>query len=281
MSRPPQYDNGAYRAHAANGAPGAYDVGGVHPAGGGHRVPPNVYHPRAAPPPPYEEYADPAAAHGWQNVYDETAELPAVPDIEGGGADGTGPGVGGGPGAYGTPPAEGTGGPGPDRHRHGSGRRGRRRAGPWRSRRVALVAGAVGAVSVAALIAGFSSSGSPDGGVRGEQDRTGQTAVDPSAPTSPDPATPATSDPASSSGPATADRPSGGAEPSRTASASPSAPGSRSPSEEEEGKTNEPPVTAPTTGTATSAPAPSPTRSAPGNADRRPGHGQGGTKGPK
>lgn len=37
---------------------------------------PNVYQSQPAPAPAYEEYADPAAAHGWQNAYDATAELP-------------------------------------------------------------------------------------------------------------------------------------------------------------------------------------------------------------
>ncbi|MGV9402519.1 hypothetical protein ACWDQK_05495, partial [Streptomyces sp. NPDC003667] len=37
-----------------------------------------MYHPGTAPAPSYDEYADPAAAHGWQNTYDETRELPAL-----------------------------------------------------------------------------------------------------------------------------------------------------------------------------------------------------------
>ncbi|MEU0757638.1 hypothetical protein ABZ486_31750, partial [Streptomyces albogriseolus] len=40
--------------------------------------PPSVYLPQTAPPPAYDAYADPAAAHGWQNAYDETRELPPV-----------------------------------------------------------------------------------------------------------------------------------------------------------------------------------------------------------
>ncbi|MEU0428628.1 hypothetical protein ABZ235_34525, partial [Streptomyces canus] len=39
---------------------------------------PNVYQPQPAPAPAYEEYTDPAAAHGWQNAYDATAELPRI-----------------------------------------------------------------------------------------------------------------------------------------------------------------------------------------------------------
>ncbi|MDN3265090.1 hypothetical protein QWJ26_35850, partial [Streptomyces sp. CSDS2] len=47
-------------------------------AGGTPGVRPNVYHPLPAPAPAYEQYADPAAAHGWQNDYDATRELPPV-----------------------------------------------------------------------------------------------------------------------------------------------------------------------------------------------------------
>ncbi|MGW2732556.1 hypothetical protein ACWCYR_35195, partial [Streptomyces sp. NPDC001494] len=50
----------------------------AHGGGGEPEVQPNVYHPQTAAAPSYEEYADPAAAHGWQNAYDETRELPAV-----------------------------------------------------------------------------------------------------------------------------------------------------------------------------------------------------------
>ncbi|MGW2618087.1 hypothetical protein ACWCZB_25235, partial [Streptomyces sp. NPDC001500] len=51
---------------------------------------PNVYHPYAVTDPaPYERYADPAAAHGWENAYDETQRLPPVAP----------------PGATGAPPA--------------------------------------------------------------------------------------------------------------------------------------------------------------------------------
>lgn len=37
---------------------------------------PNVYQPQPTAAPAYEEYPDPAAAHGWQTAYDATAELP-------------------------------------------------------------------------------------------------------------------------------------------------------------------------------------------------------------
>ncbi|MCZ0987253.1 hypothetical protein O1M54_19145 [Streptomyces diastatochromogenes] len=64
MSTDREHEAEAYGAPGAGGEPGAA---------------PNVYHPRAASAPSYEEYGDPAAAHGWQNAYDETRELPAVP----------------------------------------------------------------------------------------------------------------------------------------------------------------------------------------------------------
>ncbi|WMD03844.1 hypothetical protein [Streptomyces sp. FXY-T5] len=53
---------------------------------------PNVYLPQAAAPPVYDAYADPAAAHGWQDVYDTTAYDMTDGGGAGhpGGADGTG-----------------------------------------------------------------------------------------------------------------------------------------------------------------------------------------------
>ncbi|MFB9464201.1 hypothetical protein [Streptomyces cinereospinus] len=114
------------------------------PRTGESQGPPFVYQPQLRPDqiPAYEEYADPAAAHGWQNAYDETRELPPVAP------------------------------PGP--------RRSRRKPGSWRQRRVAVAAGAVGAVGAAALIAGFSFSGSSSGGaVQGERERTSPAADDP------------------------------------------------------------------------------------------------------
>ncbi|MEV5435629.1 hypothetical protein AB0K80_06285 [Streptomyces sp. NPDC052682] len=242
MSRPPEYDNGAYGADAAEGATGEY---------GGRQVPPNVYLPQSAPPPAYDAYADPAAAHGWENAYDETAELPRIPE-DGGGREA-----------------------GPGRGRHGSRRRARRRSPAWRPGRAAVAAGAVGAVSVAALIAGFSFSDPSSGGARGGQDaRTGPTAPDPSTSTSPDPEP--------SSRPVVADRSADGGGPSGSAPASPSAPAggaASGPGTQDPGRT-----ATPTSGTTTSAPAPAdptPTTAAPGNSDRKPGHGPGGTKGPK
>ncbi|MER6955621.1 MULTISPECIES: hypothetical protein [unclassified Streptomyces] len=103
------------------------------------QVRPIVYHPYAEPDPSsYEQYADPAAAHGWENAYDETQRLPPVPGVEeaGGRADR---------------------------------RRAVRRTGGWRSRRVVVAAGAVGAVSLAAVVAGLSLSGPATDGRQGEQ----------------------------------------------------------------------------------------------------------------
>src|SRR4051794_41465545 len=101
---------------------------------------PNVYQPQPAPAPAYEEYTDPAAAHGWQNVYDATAELPRIEpaapepgDVE--------------------PPV-----PQP------AGRAARRRAaqgkGPWRSRRGGGAVGGVGGGAAAGPVAGAASFGS-------------------------------------------------------------------------------------------------------------------------
>ncbi|MCK1818761.1 hypothetical protein MTQ10_03860, partial [Streptomyces sp. XM83C] len=90
---------------------------------------PVVHPPHAAPDrPSYEQYADPAEAHGWADgAYDATTELPRV-----------------------APPAP-TGG-------RADRRRARRKADSARTRRVAAAAGALGAVSAAALIAGFTFS---------------------------------------------------------------------------------------------------------------------------
>ncbi|MDX3798214.1 hypothetical protein [Streptomyces sp. AK04-3B] len=110
-------------------------------------VRPIVYHPYAeTDPASYERYTDPAAAHGWENAYDETAELPRVR------------------------PAEPASRPEP------GGRAGRRRAahrtGGRPSRRVLVAAGAVGAVALAAVAAGMSFSGDPAGDQRGRQGDT-------------------------------------------------------------------------------------------------------------
>ncbi|MDX3243074.1 hypothetical protein [Streptomyces sp. ME18-1-4] len=94
------------------------------------RVRPNVYHLyEAADPTSYEEYRDPAAAHGWENAYDETTELPRIA------------------------PARAEPGGRADR------RRAARRTDGRRSRRVIV---AVGAVSLAAAIAGYAGWSSGD-----------------------------------------------------------------------------------------------------------------------
>ncbi|MER6631341.1 hypothetical protein ABT301_24485 [Streptomyces sp. NPDC000987] len=78
MSWHPQHENGAHGAQAANGATGAHGGDGAYPAMDEPQVPPNVYQPMPHSAPRYEEYADPAAAHGWQNAFDRTAELPVI-----------------------------------------------------------------------------------------------------------------------------------------------------------------------------------------------------------
>ncbi|MBQ1001636.1 hypothetical protein [Streptomyces sp. RK62] len=146
MPRPPENDKAMDAGDAAHDGYGDAEQGG--PATEG----PSVYHPLADAAPSYEEYADPAAAHGWQDAYDRTEELPRTPggDAANGGA------------------------------RAARGYRGKRRKErPRPSRRALVSAGAVGVAS-AALVAGFSLSGSSsDGDSRGGDERTGPTAVDP------------------------------------------------------------------------------------------------------
>ncbi|MFI9152153.1 hypothetical protein [Streptomyces sp. NPDC053367] len=143
MSEYRQPDPGTYPLSAAGAATDGYDGQAV------PRTPPNVYHPQAADAvPAYDEYADPAAAHGWQNAYDETARLPQVPD-----------GPAGAPGGR-------------------VAARGARRAAARRDRRLLFAGGAVGALSLAALVAGFSLGGSSDDGPAGRGERTVPTAQD-------------------------------------------------------------------------------------------------------
>ncbi|MEV7791475.1 hypothetical protein AB0O68_05795 [Streptomyces sp. NPDC087512] len=130
MSRPPQYDD---RANDGN--------------------PPRVYVPQSAPSPAYDDYSDPAAAHGWQNAYDRTEELPPVREPS-------------------------------DARPRGASRGARRKPrAPRRSRRAAVAVGAVGAVSVAALVAGFSFSGT--GGPEDGKDGVRPTVRDTGEPTGP------------------------------------------------------------------------------------------------
>jgi hypothetical protein len=117
-------------------------------ASGESEAPPNVYLPHVdAAVPSYDGYVDPAAAHGWQNAYDETRELPPVRDDGVGGA-GAGAGVG---------------------------RAELRRQGARRSRRVVVAGGALGVVAVAALVVGFAVSGTSSDGSPGRGDRTSAT----------------------------------------------------------------------------------------------------------
>ncbi|MFF5495135.1 hypothetical protein [Streptomyces aquilus] len=233
MSRPPQYENGIGAAGEPQGAP-------------------NVYHPQPEPPPSYDAYADPAIAHGWQNAYDETAELPQVAEVPGAAQALDVPEL---------PPAP-----------VGAGPRSRRKpkTGPWRSRRVALAAGAVGAVSVAALIAGFSLSGSSED-PEGKGTRTGSAAPEVST------------EPASG---ASGETEGDGSGSSGGGSASASSASSAQPSATTSG------TAGPSAGVSatTTAPAPAPTSTAtqtdPGSdsgagSDDKPGKGRGGTKRPR
>ncbi|WP_432117117.1 hypothetical protein [Streptomyces sp. bgisy032] len=309
--------------------------------GGEPQGPPNVYLPQGAPPPAYDAYPDPAAAHGWQDVYDSADPAAggsaAHPGGGAHGADGAGdphtlpyPGAPGDPhaspysgapghphaplpsGAPGYPhpggpddPGAASGGTGADGigetrelpvvagvpvvsgvpgavaapapSRSGAGRGARRKPRPWHSRRVAVAAGAVGALSAAVLIAGFSFSDSSSGGTRGGEDgRTGSSSKESPAVTPTGTGTAAASDAPLVAGPEDSGEPSGGA------SASPSAEGSRSPSPSASDDAAPPPSGEPTT-SAPAAPAPTTTTTAapPGRADGKPGHGPGGTKGPK
>ncbi|MDX3529994.1 hypothetical protein P1P75_27150 [Streptomyces sp. ID05-39B] len=125
-------------------------------------VQPNVYLPYVeTDPPPYEAYRDPAAAHGWENAYDETSELPRIaqepapPAYDPHGYDAH---------AYDDPQAAG-------------GRADRRRAARGPRRAVAAL-GAVGVASVAALVAGFAFTGSSDDTEKGGPEGTRSAAPD-------------------------------------------------------------------------------------------------------
>lgn len=118
MSSEREYEAGAYGAHDADGAT---------------PVPPTVYQPRTAAAPSYDEYADPALAHGWQKAYDATRELPVIaPLVE-------------------PPPAPAV--------VSGSRADARRRRNGGR-RRVAVAGAVVGTVGAAAAIAGLVTSSS-------------------------------------------------------------------------------------------------------------------------
>ncbi|MFB6934201.1 hypothetical protein [Streptomyces chartreusis] len=218
-----------------------------------------MYHPYAESNAVYEEYMDPAAAHGWQNAYDETTELPAVVD----GADDAREGDG-----YDYVYEDGHDyADDPDKGR--GRRRARRKPGVWRSPRFVVAAGAVGAVSAAALMAGFALSGSSsEGGTRTKSDRTSPT---PDGLPTPGGASGGASAGAHASGSAAASR-----SPSPSDSASPSA----SDGAGSDGGTAEPSADPTATGTGPSAPTATPTANGPGNSGNKPGRGQGNSKKP-
>ncbi|WP_328357924.1 hypothetical protein OG800_19710 [Streptomyces sp. NBC_00445] len=208
------------------------EQGSAPPEDGDPHRPPNVYLPQTPHSPAYDAYADPAAAHGWQDTaYDDTAQLPPVAaDV----------------------PAQ------------RSGHRGRHRPLGLRSSRVMVAAGAVGAVSAAAVIAAFSFSGSPSGGARGGPERTGATAGDSVSPT------------ATESSPGTlADRPGSSGAASPRKSASPSATSTADATGSAQGPSSTATSTAPPSSAATNTAA-----AAPSSSRDHPGKGQGNTKKP-
>ncbi|MEU5093354.1 hypothetical protein [Streptomyces sp. NPDC020996] len=284
MSWHPQHVNGAHGAQAANGATGAHGGDGAYPAMDEPQVPPNVYQPIPRSTPRYEEYADPAAAHGWQNAFDRTAELPVIaapadaypPDgypPDGHSADAYPPdGYAAGPGVleqyeqcvgYGDPAR-------PDGHAEDDGPavvgRSRRHGRP--TRRVPVAVGGA-CVLLIAVVAGLLGSGSGSGsgggprpGTQGQEEGAKKKDGVSVAPASP---------------------PSGGAESPGSGDAHPSA--SPSPTVATE-KPASPTATAgggdtaaPTTAPATT-PAATTTEPARGNGGK-PGRGRGATKGPR
>lgn len=240
-------------------------MSGVDPDGGDLQGAPKVYYPYgdAASTPAYEHFRDPAAAHGWQNAYDDTVQLDEIP---GGGLDRAGKGgasytsVSSDRGAEGGPDAVGR------RARPAGGRRatlGRRRA---RRRRV-LVAGGVGAaLLVGVAVAGLAGLGS-------SEDQ-----VDPSAPTPRNSATAGDRSGASDA-----------ASPSGTSDVTPPTASSGAPSEGSTASAAAPNPSGPTSRASTEAPSatpsPSPSSTAAtgptrGNSGGNQGQGQGATKAP-
>ncbi|MFE6942900.1 hypothetical protein [Streptomyces chartreusis] len=234
-------------------------VQGVGREGEGFQAPPNVYHPYAEPDAVYEEYMDPAAAHGWQNAYDETTELPAVAEGAAGAREGDG---------YDYVYEDGH--DYADDSNKGRGRRrARRKPGVWRSPRFVVAAGAVGAVSAAALIAGFALSGSSsEGGTRTKGDRTSTTPDDLPVPGG------------GSGGASAGARASESADPSLSPSPSDSASPSAPDGVGSDGGTAQPSADPTATGSGPSAPTATPTANGPGNSGNKPGRGQGNTKKP-
>ncbi|WP_051857690.1 hypothetical protein [Streptomyces cellulosae] len=234
MARPPQHDDDAY------GVPEVTRESVEFPGS------PNVYHPRAEATPLYEAYADPAAAHGWQNAYDQTRELPSVAVDA---------------------PAPARGGAGRGR------RRARRKPAGRPSLRTLVAVGAVG-VSAVALIAGFSFSGSSSGGA--QHTKSGGARSVPDEPTGPTGPTGA----ASSAGPVVpSDAPGAGAT-AVTVVGGTTADVTRAGATAPPSYTGEP-TTGPTSAAASAVPASNdPATSGPGNSTGK-GRGHGSTKGPK
>lgn len=252
------------------------------------RTTPRVYRPVGDPrtAPAYHAFRDPAAAHGWQNAYDDTVQLDeVVADVPGSGAgdpaaDGAGPlgaayggaeagaphesheshetGERAADGWVGFPDALGTGG---RRARPVGGRRatlGRRRA----RRRGVLIAGGVGA----ALLVGVAAAGLAGLGSDGQE-----------APGVPAPIVSTPVGDRSGDGEAAA--------PSGSGTIGPAASGTPSPD-----ASTTPPATTGPSGSASSAPASvtpsaspsaSSTSSRPGNGNGKQGRGQGVTKSPR
>ncbi|MFE0252042.1 hypothetical protein [Streptomyces sp. NPDC059010] len=288
MSKPPEQENGAHGANTANGTPGAYDThGGIQSADvpEAPEVPPNVYHPQSSPSPVYETYLDPAAAHGWQNAYDETTELPPVVD----GTDGAHEvrGVGDAGGAFGSPGVSGgydyvyedgyDYGDGYDAGRGGRrSHRGRHQPSVWNSRRVAVAAGLVGVLSVGVLIAGFSLSGSSSpGGEKTKGDRTSATSGDPVVPGVPSAGASAGVRGSDDAGPPRSASQGAPASPSASADADADADADSDAVADSGDRTDEPSTTPSTTSEAPS----TPTAAAPPTADK-PGRGLGNGKKP-
>ncbi|MGW0846317.1 hypothetical protein ACWD26_40530 [Streptomyces sp. NPDC002787] len=244
-------------------------VGGVDRAHGPDRSDadlhdqPNVYHPVGDPrsTPAYEAFRDPAAAHGWQNAYDDTVRLDEfVLDH---------PREPGDPKAEDRPVAPEALDAAGRRARPTDGRRvtlGRRRA----RRRGALIAGGLGAAvlvgAAVAVLAGLGPSGK-------DEDKE-----DPGAPA------PVGSAPADArSGDAQEVSPSAGGSSDAAATAPPGGLSDTSATPSPDATTPEPSdPTSPTPDPTTPSASPSATTTSPhGNANGNQGRGQGATKGPK
>ncbi|MGW3021452.1 hypothetical protein [Streptomyces sp. NPDC001221] len=256
--------DGTHGVNAVNGATGAHPTGGTQPENDAPQGPPNVYHPHVETAPEYGGYADPATAHGWQNAYDETRELPKVTLDEYGAAA---------PAPEG-PAVPASAGPGVPAPRVGSRRRARpapRSRGP---RRLLMTAGALGVVGVAAALAGSFGSGSAGGAQGGTEESARPKAARSEVPGE-------SSSLSSSPAPAASVQPFRSVAPAGAVSASPTAAASR----EVPATHSANPATSPAapTGQATSSAPPSATASPTAPDDNwhgHPGHGHGGPRHP-